>query len=175
MNNDQQLIAEAYNTIYKEGYAEDDLRARALDHEDEVAATEELNRGNDKVKLFKNTETKYVRYHYQPEGYKTKLFAYGVVTDVTPEHITVTMRSGPDEVDRSGPGGSEVPNKFQKLGKKFNIPYEIKQYPKRTPVVIFKTPAGTTMTRIGSSINAGQLDQYEYTANNFKTQEAQLQ
>ena len=175
MNNDQQLIAEAYNKIYSEGYAEDDLRAKALDHEDEIAATEQLNKDNDKVKLFKDTQTRYVRYYYQPEGYKTKIFAYGLVTDVTPEHITVTMRSGPDEINRSGPGSSEVPNKFEKMGKKFDVPYEIKQYQKRSPVVIFKTPAGSTMSRIGSSINAGQLRQYDYSAEQFKAQEAQLQ
>ena len=80
---------------------------------------------------------------------------------VSPGKALVRMRSGPDQVNQSGPNSSVVPNKFGSKGKDFTFDYTIKYTPKRGPKVIFPTQDGKIITDIGSSVNVGKLNAYD--------------
>jgi len=174
MNNDQHLIAEAYTRIYLESdsdFRDENLRAGALEHEDLEGEQNDVNQIEHDEKVFKyETHTKYVNVIYQPEGYDQKISAYGeIMKIVAPGKVLVRMRSGPDQVNQSGPNSSVVPNKFGSKGKDFTFDYTIKYTPKRGPKVIFPTQDGKIISDIGSSVNAGRLRSYDYSSERLQT------
>ena len=169
MHNDQHLIAEAYKRVYLEAdseFRDEDLRAGALEHEDLEKEQNDINQIEEDEKTFKyHTGTKYVNVIYQPEGYDKKISAYGEIRKIiAPGKVLVRMRSGPDQVNQSGPNSSVVPNAFGSEGKDFTFDYVIKYYPKRKPQVIFPPQDGKYISDIGDSVNVGRLNQYDYSS-----------
>lgn len=127
------------------------------------------NKVEEDSKVFKyQTGTKYVDLFYQPEGYDKKILAYGeIMKIVEPGKVLVRMRSGPDQVNQSGPNSSIVPNKFGSTGKDFIFDYEIKYTPKRGPKVIFPDQDGKRINDIGNSVNVGRLNMYDNSSNSL--------
>ena len=167
MKNDLHLLAEAYSRIYLEAdsdFRDEDVRANALEHEDLEKEQSDVNQIEQDEKVFKyQTHTRYVRVIYQPEGYDERITAYGeILKIVEPGKVLVRMRSGPDQVNQSGPNSSVVPNKFGSKGKNFTFDYSIKYFPKRGPRVIFPTQDGKIISDIGNSVNVGQLRSFDY-------------
>jgi len=175
MKNDLHLIAEAYSRIYLESdadFRDEDIRAGAQEHEDLEKEQNDVDQIEHDEKIFKyQTGTKYVNVIYQPEGYNQKISAYGEIQKiVAPGKVLVRMRSGPDQVNQSGPNSSVVPNKFGSKGKDFTFDYVIKYYPKRGPKVIFPPQDDKYITDIGSSVNVGRLNQYDYSSDRLLKQ-----
>jgi hypothetical protein len=178
MNKDHRQITEAYKRIYLEAdsdFRDEDLRGSALDHEDLKKEQDDVNQIEEDEKTFKyQTRTKYVSVIYQPEGYDQKISAYGeIIKIVAPGKALVRMRSGPDQVNQSGPNSSVVPNKFGSNGKDFTFDYEIKYFPKRSPKVIFPSQDGKYISDIGDSVNVGQLRQFDSSSSRLLPKQEQ--
>ena len=172
---DDKLIAEAYSKIYLEAdnnFREEDRRADALEHEDLEKEQNDVKQIAEDENVFKyHTHTKYVSVTYQPEGYNEKVMAYGeILKIVAPGKVLVRMRSGPDQVNQSGPGSSVVPNKFGSKGKDFTLDYTIKYYPKRNPQVFFPHQGGMVISDLGGSVNAGQFRSFNYSSDRLLKQ-----
>jgi hypothetical protein len=176
MNNDQHLIAEAYSRIYLK--VDEDFhdhpsaleRAESVHGDDTSEDQKDVNQIEHDEKIFRyQTGTKYIRVTYKPEGYDKTISAYGeIMKIIEPGKVLVRMRSGPDQVNQSGPNSSVVPNDFGSKGKDFVFDYTIKYFPKRGPKVEFPTQDGKQISDIGSSVNAGSIRLYKSIANTLK-------